>query len=948
MKRSISLPLALFALTLLATVHADEKHRDAPPENSRPISSASMQELKVRLSWGHTSTQPMPFTIRLVPSRPTIMIRDAAGFSLEPGEGLRDGFWQSRAGAGDVDGVEFMLVYPQGPVQARRQEHSIWKHFLEVSDADTVNRLRNDPAFQIDPLILTVQMDANATRGFSVSIQQLALNRALWVPELDVFVTAGEPFPTFLEHQQELQPWKGKRTLDRIRHEPEASYEQYAALWADMGNPKRDPPSHLVGVSWDSAIPKFGIDRLAGVSSDLGNPDQLGFTFDLGAADWKKQQLTDALPVINTLFERDGIRYEIEQFAYPLDGPPQERRGDIAMVLLQKVKATNLEGRQRKVTLQMGHRRDFPDAQVNFSAATEGGAFLIEETGSHHILMSVEAKASEASFREGPVSKDAKRKVFQRSMNVSVPLELPASSATELIVKLPSPMAKEVDRDKLLRLDYAIARRSTLAFWSDYLARGAQFEVPEKAVNDLFRANLWHALRLPRRHGGEQPGIQIDLPYSNFAYGQTGTPWPVNQAVYVDYMLYDLRGHHALALEELLAIYRNNQEADGRVGGFANWGVYTPSMLYASAKHCLLSHDRAGQAALLPPTLRALDWCLEELKRSSGGDGQRAAGGLISAPLNDLSHEPRAWAFNQAYMFAGLDLLGQLLRQIDHSRAKECLDASQSLREAIARNFGNASMRSPLVQLKDHTWMPYVPCDALTPRRLFEQWYPTDIDTGALHLSRLNALDPRGLLTTCLLNDHEDNLFLKGWGMANEPVYNQQASVYLLRDDPEAAIRSFYSYMACAFSHSVLEPVEHRWGWGQFFGPPSTDGAWFELYRNMLVQELNDDTLLLGQATPRAWLKEGKKIKVQRAPTCYGPISWTVDSHAGSGSIAVTLDLPDEYPPQTLLVRVRHPDRKLMQSITVNGVNWMNFDPAREWVRIPHPKERHYQIVASY
>lgn len=32
--------------------------------------------------------------------------------------------------------------------------------------------------------------------------------------------------------------------------------------------------------------------------------------------------------------------------------------------------------------------------------------------------------------------------------------------------------------------------------------------------------------------------MKVDLPYSNFAYDQTGTPWPINQAVYVDYMLF--------------------------------------------------------------------------------------------------------------------------------------------------------------------------------------------------------------------------------------------------------------------------------------------------------------------------------------------------------------------------------------------------------------------------
>ena len=46
------------------------------------------------------------------------------------------------------------------------------------------------------------------------------------------------------------------------------------------------------------------------------------------------QRLTDGLPVIITTFEKDGVRCEVEQFAFPLDGPPTERRGDIKMVLL--------------------------------------------------------------------------------------------------------------------------------------------------------------------------------------------------------------------------------------------------------------------------------------------------------------------------------------------------------------------------------------------------------------------------------------------------------------------------------------------------------------------------------------------------------------------------------------------------------------------------------------
>jgi hypothetical protein len=244
--------------------------------------------------------------------------------------------------------------------------------------------------------------------------------------------------------------------------------------------------------------------------------------------------------------------------------------------------------------------------------------------------------------------------------------------------------------------------------------------------------------------------------------------------------------------------------------------------------------------------------------------------------------------------------------------------------------------------------MPYVPSDALASGRLLAIWYPTDVDTGALHLARLAALDPKGLLTSFLLHDHEDNLFYKGWGLANEPVYNPHATAYLLRDDVKPAIRVFYSMMACAFSHSTFEPVEHRWGWGQYFGPPSTDGAWFELYRNMLVRERDDGALLLFGATPRRWLEDRKAIRIERAPTYYGPLSARVESRAGEGTIRAALELAGRPAPEALLVRLRHPDELPLRAVTVNGEDWKDFDAEREWVRISTPALTRYDIVGRY
>jgi hypothetical protein len=959
-----------------------------------PVSSTTsgQENLKVRITWGHTSQETAPFYVQLAGKG--VQLTGSAGLGLEPDDQLHDAVYETRSGKGDVDGVAVTLQYAPMDVIPLEKVQRIWADLIAQSDADTVQRLKQDPAYRPDSRVLTVQMDRDGTKGFSVTVDQLRQTKVFWVPSLDVYITAGDMAPSFAEHQSQLEQYKGRRILDQVRAEPEATYEQFTSRWEDMGSPAykhptQPAPGHIVGLTWDSALYKFGIDRGAGVWNDYGNPDHFRFWFDFGDLSkglgyfWKGQRLQDGLPIVTTTIEQSGMRYDVEQFAYPLCGPPKERRGDIPMVLLQKVKVTNLEKSGGSGLLKVHHRRQYGASDTSEVVwRQEGDAILFEESASRRVLFAVEAPgltvASCVTREDGPWPPQDKH---WKDCEAVLTFAVAKTASKEIVVKLPSPVVEQRDRRSLLDLDYGSSREATLKFWTDWVQRGAQFRVPEKVVNDLFRASLWHALRLPRRHGGSEDGVprvagfqpalrgrdaldtRIDLPYSNFAYDQRGTPWPVNQAVYVDYMIYGLRGYNDVATEELLTMYRGNQEPNGHVKGFANWGVYTPSMVYTTARNYLLSGDRETFDRLLPHTLKALDWCLQEVHQArvaaipstslragwaaSSAGGTPATQGLVRSPLNDLTGDG-VWAFTQAYLYAAFDALGKALEQAGHPRARECLEAAESLRRSVERGFGAAAMRSPLVPLRDHTWTPYVPCEATKPGRRFEQWYPTDVDTGAMHLLRLKALPARGMMADSLLNDHEDNLYLHGWGMANEPVYNPQATAYLLRDEPAAAIRAFYSYMACAFSHSALEPVEHRWTWGQYFGPPSTDGAWFELYRNMLVHELDDGSLLLLEATPRKWLGDGQQIAVERAPTYYGELSMTVDSHAGSGFLTASIETPKRLPMKRLIVRFRHPEAKPMRSVTVNGQNWTGFDVQKEWVVMDRPVESKYVIEARY
>jgi hypothetical protein len=110
-----------------------------------------------------------------------------------------------------------------------------------------------------------------------------------------------------------------------------------------------------------------------------------------------------------------------------------------------------------------------------------------------------------------------------------------------------------------------------------------------------------------------------------------------------------------------------------------------------------------------------------------------------------------------------------------------------------------------------------------------------------------------------------------------------------------------------------LKPLDSRGR--QFYCPPnSTANAFFlTMLRQLLVQDvdLDDDgepeTLRLLFATPRAWLDDQKTIRVERAPTAFGPVSVVVTSQLERGEITGEIEMPRRLPLHTFL-RLRLPE----------------------------------------
>jgi hypothetical protein len=125
---------------------------------------------------------------------------------------------------------------------------------------------------------------------------------------------------------------------------------------------------------------------------------------------------------------------------------------------------------------------------------------------------------------------------------------------------------------------------------------------------------------------------------------------------------------------------------------------------------------------------------------------------------------------------------------------------------------------------------------------------------------------------------------------------------------------------ACA-----LEPVD-QWG-RQFYCPPNSAGNAFllETLRNLLVQDwdLDDngqpETLRLLFATPQRWLADGQTIKVERAPTAFGPVSVRVDSKLSQNEVTASVDLPQRNRPKQILLRIRLPDGRRTVAAHIRG-----------------------------
>ena len=455
---------------------------------------------------------------------------------------------------------------------------------------------------------------------------------------------------------------------------------------------------------------------------------------------------------------------------------------------------------------------------------------------------------------------------------------------------LPAPLPKLTARR------YDDERKACVDAWKKLLERGMRLEVPEPVVNDAWRS----------------------LVVGNFLVA-VGDRMHYGAGNAYDH-LYEAECGDAT---RALMLYGFPKDARKMVGPLLDFNRQATRYHVAGHKLQLLAHYywvtrdaeylREKEAVWKP----VVEFIRTSRKTDNGLLPRDNYAGDINQQVYALNSNANCWR-GLRDMAAVLDDLGE------RERAKELADEARDFRKAIldaVAKSENRDVKPPFIPnalLGDEK-----PYDTLTATRMGSYY-----DLMAPYILGSGVFGPGSERETWMIDYLREHGGI-AMGMIrstphqgefdNEPgvnvLYGQRYTLALLRrDDRDHALVGFYGQLAQGMTRETFIGAEgtrflhgDRHGRSMYLPPNSASNAMFlTTLRYLLIQDWDGDdgrpeTLRLLYGAPGRWLKDGAQIKVERAPTQFGEVSFRVESKLSRGEVLVHLDAPPRRPAKWLL-----------------------------------------------
>jgi len=457
---------------------------------------------------------------------------------------------------------------------------------------------------------------------------------------------------------------------------------------------------------------------------------------------------------------------------------------------------------------------------------------------------------------------------------------------------------------RLSPIIYAGQRGRCVATWKDVLDQGMQIEVPEPIVNDAWRALVVSLFALANE---DSPNYSAGNAYERVYQAESGD---VVRAL----MLWNYPAQSGRMLLPLLAYGRDKLKFHN-----AGFKLQTLAHLY------WLTRSAEYLAAVRFRSEEAVKTIVEGREKESGLFPREQYCGDIATPVYSLHTDGAGWRGLRDYA-AVLKDSGEV------ERAKTLAKTAEELRAAI----WTATAKSERRDVRP-TFIPVAlygeekPYERLTDSMLGSYWdlmAPYMLGSGMFgpgserETAIIDYLQEHGGICMGMIRFHQHSgLFANEDAL--DDLYGVRYTLKLLeRDDVDRALVSFYGKLAQGLTRETfvgaegtgLRPLDES-GRAMYLPPNATAQAYFLwMLRYLLVQDwdLNDEgapeTLRLGFATPKRWLEDGKTVKIEGAPTAFGPVSLTMESHLTRGEVIASVKMPERNRPAKTFLRVRVPD----------------------------------------
>lgn len=490
---------------------------------------------------------------------------------------------------------------------------------------------------------------------------------------------------------------------------------------------------------------------------------------------------------------------------------------------------------------------------------------------------------------------------------------------------------------------------ATTAYWNRVMGEAMGIDIPDGLFQKLVPASSMHCLLAARN----EDFVRIAPWVASWYYGPLESE---GHSVIRGMMASGHLDFARRALEYYIARY--NEEGyltTGYTVMGTGWHLWTLGEYYR------LTRDPDWMRAQAPRVEKVCRWIMSERRKTMRADGRGGnvpEYGLVPPGVGADWEVYSYYFYLNGYYCAGLRSAAAALADIQWPGAEEMVADAAAYEEDVRRAYEWVQAKAPVFALRDGDWVPEYPTQVYAPCPVGNLYagedggrsWCYDVELGAHHLIPFGILDPKSQQADWMINHMEDVQFLhKGWfyyedEKANEadwfnlggfakvqPYYARTGEVHAMRDDVKPFIRTYFNSVMSLLNREDLSLWEHFMNGA--YNKTHETGYYLHQTRLMFVQERGEE-LWLAPFVTNNWLRDGMRVAVSQAPTFFGPAAYEITSRAADGYITATIEPPARVAPKAVVIRLRHPEGRRMQSAEVTGGLEYSADAANECVRI--------------